>query len=114
MIVKSPIYWKEKGHLMEKSNNNLKAHLIVCTSCTYQMENGQESTPENAVDLRKSIKDEVVPKYGKNNVRVTAVNCLGECSNGIATVIYPKGEWNLGVRPEDRETLIQKIDELCK
>lgn len=99
---------------MDVSDKKLKAHLFVCTSCTYNQPNGSESDPAIAADLRKSIKTEAYEKFGKDRVRVSAVGCLGQCSDGIATVLYPQGEWLLNVRPEDKAKLIKKIEENCR
>lgn len=36
--------------------SKLKAHLFVCTSCTYNRPDGTESSPEEAVAMRKNLK----------------------------------------------------------
>ena len=97
---------------MEISNIAIKAHLFMCTSCTYKKPDLTESTPDDAYNLRKAVKSQAYERFGKQNVRVSAVKCLGECEHGIATVLYPSGEWNLGVRPEDADILLQKIEQL--
>jgi predicted metal-binding protein len=97
---------------METADKNLKAHLFVCTSCTYKKADQTDSLPETAAQLRKNIKNKAIELHGRGVVRVSSVECLGECEHGIATVLYPRGEWNLCVRPEDEEKLLTKIDEL--
>ena len=99
---------------MLKSDLNLCAHLFVCTSCTYTLSDGTESSPESAEVLRKSIKTKASLKYGKDRVRITGVKCLGECESGVATVLYPKAEWNLLITDKDEDLLLGKIDELCR
>lgn len=91
--------------------SKLKAHLFVCTSCTYKRPDGSESSPEEAVALRKNLKNRARECYSKGEVRVSASTCLGECDFGIASVLYPKGEWNLGLRPNDENQLFEKLTE---
>lgn len=91
----------------------LKAHLLVCTSCTYKKLDGSESTPEEAYQLRKCLKKRAKEAFPKDEVRVTAVNCLDECDDGIATVFYPQGEWHLNQRPEDEDKLFNRLSELA-
>ena len=84
----------------------LKAHLFVCTSCTFTLADGLESSPEEAYRMRKNLKSRARELFSKNEVRVTAVTCLGECERGIAAVMYPRGEWFLGLRPSDEDKLL--------
>ena len=91
--------------------SKLKAHLFICTKCTYRKPNGKESDPEEAAKLRKNLKNRAREHYSKKEVRVSASGCLGECDTGIASVLYPKGEWNLSLRPEDEDKLFQKLTE---
>lgn len=97
---------------METKDKKLKAHLFVCTSCTFKKADQTDSLPEVAAELRKNLKNKAIEAHGRGVVRVSSVACLGECEHGIATVLYPSSEWNLGVRPEDEEKLLNKIDEL--
>lgn len=95
--------------------NDLKAHLFVCTSCTYNNPDGSESSPEEAITLRRNLKNRVRECFSKGEVRVSATTCLGECDFGIASVLYPKGEWNLRLRLSDEEKMFQKItDEISR
>lgn len=99
---------------MELKNKKLKAQLFVCTSCSYKKGDQSESLPDEAAQLRKSLKEKAHAKFGKGVVQVSAVKCLGECEHGIATVLYPSQEWNLSVRPSDEELLLSKIEELVE
>ncbi|MBY0413886.1 MAG: (2Fe-2S) ferredoxin domain-containing protein, partial [Bdellovibrionales bacterium] len=85
------------------------AHLFICTSCTYNKSNGAESSPDEAYALRKNLKTRARELYSKNEVRVSASTCLGECDHGIAAVMYPSGEWTLGLRPQDEEKMLTKL-----
>lgn len=91
--------------------SKLKAHLFVCTSCSYKCPDGTESDPAEAVALRKNLKNRAREQFSKNEVRVSASTCLGECDFGIASVLYPKGEWNLGLRPGDEDRMFTKLTE---
>ncbi len=86
---------------------DLKAHMFICTSCTYKKPNGEMSSEDEAFNLRKCVKNKIVDRFGKDKVRVSAVNCLGECDDGIASVTYPNGEWKMNLRPENADELIE-------
>jgi predicted metal-binding protein len=98
-----------KGYLMNLENICLKAHLFVCTSCTYTLPDKNTSLPEEAVILRKNLKERAKLEFGPQNVRVSAVKCLGECKKGIAAVCYPSGQWITGIRASDEEIIYQKL-----
>lgn len=91
--------------------SELKAHLFICTSCTYNRPDGTESSPEEAVALRKNLKTRARELFSKREVRVSGSTCLGECDHGIASVLYPKGEWNLALRLQDEEKMLSKLTE---
>ena len=109
------ILWSEENTMLEVNvsdvSNKMKAHLFVCTSCTYNRPNGTESSPEEAATFRKNLKNRARECFSKKEVRVSASGCLGECDFGIASVLYPKGEWNLGLRPGDEEKMFAKLTE---
>lgn len=87
----------------------LSAQLFICTSCTYKKENGEMSSEEEAIKLRKNVKNKVSECFDIETVRVSACQCLGECENGIAAVLYPEGEWKLNLRPENELELVEII-----
>jgi predicted metal-binding protein len=99
---------------MESSNKNLKAHLFICSSCTYKKADQSDSLPGEAELLRKRIKSYVKENIPAGMAQVTGVRCLSECDHGIATVLYPSNEWNLCVKPDDYENLVQKIKALVE
>ncbi len=90
---------------------SLKAHLLICVSCTYKCKNGKDSDPDEAAKLRNNLKKRVKESFSKDEVRVTAVKCLGECDNGIASVLYPKGQWTLDLRPEDEDEIFKNLSD---
>lgn len=89
----------------------LKAHLFVCTSCTYRRPDGSESSPEEAVRLRKNLKNRARECFSKKEVRVSASTCLGECDFGIASVLYPSGTWIKGQKESDEDRLFTLLSE---
>lgn len=89
---------------------NYKAHLFICTKCRFIKEDGQLCDEKLASDFRKSVKDLAKAKFGKGVVRVNASGCLDNCENGICSVLYPSGKWNIQLRPGDEEKLIQAIE----
>lgn len=91
--------------------SKLKAHLFVCTSCSYKRPDGTESDPQEAVAMRKNLKNRARECFSKSEVRVSASTCLGECDFGIASVLYPSGEWMKNLRPSDEDNLFQKLTE---
>ena len=91
--------------------SELKAQLFICTSCTYNRPDGVESSPEEAYKMRKNLKTRVRELFSKKEVRVSASTCLGECEHGIAAVMYPKGEWTLGLRPADEDKMFTRLTE---
>lgn len=89
---------------------NLKCHLFICTSCTYIKTDGTESLPEEAKELRQSVKKEAVALYGRDNVRVSSVGCLGTCDHGISSVMYPQNEWRQNLKAESAPELLSWIN----
>ncbi len=97
--------------MSENNLPSLKAHLFICTSCQFKTSEDELSDAELAVNFRSNIKKVAVERWGKANVRVSAVKCLGECERGIASVLYPKAQWRCGLRPGDESKMVQWIEE---
>jgi len=87
----------------------VKQHLFICTNCTYKMPNGDESSNEEAITLRRNLKNKMRESEFKEVVKVSAVSCLGECEKGIAAVFYPEGEWVLECRGSYEKQLEEKL-----
>ncbi len=78
--------------MLEK--NLYELHVFVCTN---KRENGKECCADKgAVEFREQLKGWAKEKYGKR-IRINSAGCLDCCSKGIATVIYPDGEWHLKI-----------------
>src|SRR5437764_199600 len=74
--------------------NLYELHVFVCTN---KRENGKECCADKgSVELRDQLKTWAKEKYGKR-VRINSSGCMDCCSQGIATVIYPHGEWHLEI-----------------
>lgn len=99
---------------MQQNENKLKAHLIICTSCTYQLLDQSTSSESEAFNLRKNLKNRCREKYSKELVKVSASTCLGKCEEGIAGVLYPEGKWFTNIRPTDEDQLFQEVERLIK
>lgn len=89
-------------------SKNLEAHLFVCTN---KKEKGECCADKGGAELRNRLKeicqDESRGWHGR--VRVNASGCLGRCSEGIAAVLYPKGEWFTKLKATDTETLVSAL-----
>ncbi|MGB0453547.1 MAG: (2Fe-2S) ferredoxin domain-containing protein [Bacteriovoracaceae bacterium] len=88
---------------------NFQNHIFICTRCSYKGEDGEQTTPEQAQELRKTLKKEILEIHPKDKVRVNASGCLGQCDNGVSCVIYPEQTWILGNDPRKPETLKQSL-----
>lgn len=89
----------------------LKAHLFICTNCTYKYNGNEESDNEEAKTLKKNLKKRLGESFPKDEVRVSSASCLSMCEHGIASVLYPQGRWNLSLRLKDEDALFEKVVE---
>lgn len=93
--------------------SDYKAHVFICTQTK---EKGDFCAAKGAVDLRARLK--ALSKKDKPHweelVRVNSAGCLGKCSEGIACVIYPKGEWMTSLNGSDDQKIIDKIESYLK
>ena len=89
-----------------------KLHLFICTSCSYDDKNGKPCAPETAAQFRSNLKTMCKKEFAKDELRVNSSGCLGQCEDGIASVLYPHGEWNLNLRPGDETRLLERLREL--
>lgn len=88
--------------------SNFKAHVFICTNSS----EGEEScAAKGAKDLRGNLKKRFKedPEIDQKSIRINSSGCLGLCSQGIACVIYPEGEWITRVNVQDEENLYKLI-----
>lgn len=86
------------------SENNLKAHLFICT---HHKNEGESCGAKNSLKLRADLKEEF-SNY-KGEVRINAAGCLGKCGEGIAAVLYPQSKWYLGLKDTDLDFLKNEV-----
>jgi predicted metal-binding protein len=95
----------------------VKAHLFVCT---HTRENGESCGAKGSSGLVDRLKARFKGRYAKNEMRVNRSGCLGKCEQGIACVLYPEGEWRLGIQAEgpraaeDELALISAVERLAE
>ena len=94
-----------------KEKNLYACHVFVCTN---KKDGGKECCADKgAAKLRDELKAWAKEKYGKK-VRINASGCLDFCAKGIATVIYPSGEWHFSLTSGDCEKLKMEIDSVMQ
>ena len=114
----APIVWKAlnlvarpvKGFCKLRSNKveesmAYKTHLFICT-------NGPDKEgrcgSKGSEDLRKNLKDRCKQAFGKD-VRINSSGCLGHCEQGIAAVLYPKGQWFFDLSKKEDDLLFKAV-----
>lgn len=89
-------------------NPGYKTHVFVCTNGG---ENPQKCASKGSEGLRRSLKDQCAPLFGKS-VRINASGCLGYCEHGITSVIYREGqpaEWHLELTADSQNILMDSL-----
>lgn len=93
---------------MKSYNQRSKAHLFICTR---QKEQGKQCCAlKNASVLRAELK-EWCQEYAPD-VQVTAAQCLGKCSEGIAAILYPQAQWITELELKDKEKIQDLLSKL--
>ena len=84
-----------------------KSHLFICT-------NGPgvpgKCGDKNSEQLFFKVKELSRGKDWGTSVRISKSGCLGQCENGTACVLYPKGEWFFKQTPESAPALTEAIE----
>lgn len=71
---------------MEKSTNDLKKHLLICT----RTKEGKECCgAKNSQSLVDELKTWIKQNNLKDSIKVTGTQCLGHCEEGITAFLYP-------------------------
>ncbi len=85
----------------------LEAHLFVCTN---RKERGECCAAKGGAELRDELKRLTAqrPEW-KGRVRVNAAGCLGHCEDGVAAVLYPRGEWFTKLSPAGAPRLLEVL-----
>jgi len=84
-----------------------KAHLFICV-------NGQPNeegkcASKGAEELHRKVKDLCKNEPFNPDVRINKSGCLGYCSRGISTVMYPQGVWNLQKTKDSEKELFEQV-----
>ncbi len=90
-----------------RAKNLYECHVFVCTN---KKEGRECCADKGAAALRDQLKIWAKEKYGKR-VRVNNSGCLDFCSKGIASVIYPDGDWIMNLTSQSLDDLKQAISE---
>lgn len=89
----------------------LDAHLFICTN---KRDKGECCADKGSVELRDEVK-RLAKKAGlKGRIRVNAAGCLGHCSEGITTVLYPEGKWLTQLTKDDAPVLLEMLLKIGK
>ena len=92
---------------------DFKAHLFVCTNDRGAGAKRESCCPKGSEELRAKVK-EMCKARGIKGVRINSSGCLDQGEHGIAAVLYPKGEWFLGLKPGDEEKLVAAVEKAAK
>ncbi|MBX9765858.1 MAG: (2Fe-2S) ferredoxin domain-containing protein [Bdellovibrionales bacterium] len=91
---------------MTEKKLDYDVHVFVCTN---QKDKGESCGAKGGADLRSEVKASC-KKNGWEGVRINAAGCLGHCEMGIAAVVYPAGDWFVGLGSKDTQTLVSAVE----
>ncbi len=90
---------------MKAEKSIFKQHVFVCT---FERETGESCGKKGSLDLMRRLKVWAKSHLSPDsNIRINPSGCLGQCEQGIACVIYPKGDWRLNVKSQGEEAELQ-------
>jgi len=91
---------------MKTDNDYYDFHFFVCTN---QKERGGDCASKGSLELFAKLKAwsrTLTPEQtGGRKIRINKSGCLDRCTEGIACVAYPKGEWITDAKLEDLEAI---------
>lgn len=98
---------------MNSASSDVKLHVFICTN---QKGEGKPCCASlGGKEIREQLKNRIgAHRELKGKVRINASGCLDKCTEGVACVIYPQGEWLSHVSVNDLDALEQKILLLSK
>jgi (2Fe-2S) ferredoxin len=82
--------------------------------CTNVREGGRVACANpgrGGLELCEALKHGVKKLGLKGKVRVARTGCLDLCEKGPNAFLYPDGEWLSGLKPEDAEGILKKLEE---
>ncbi|HEY9756054.1 MAG TPA: hypothetical protein V6C97_12885 [Oculatellaceae cyanobacterium] len=77
-----------------------KKHVFVCVS-------GKTCPGEGAVEVCDALRQEIVSRGLKKEIRINKSGCFDQCGNGSVIVVYPEGVWYAHVKPEDCKEIVE-------
>lgn len=95
--------------MSENQPKTYETHVFICTKCSYKTETGHCSEASIAANFRKNLKTMVKSELPDKKIRINASGCLGQCELGIASVIYPRQDWHVGLRPGDEIKILELL-----
>lgn len=100
---------------MEKLTKPFDIHVLICTNTRPEGQK-QSCGPLGADSLRAEIKEWLRAELkarpslaSQTKARVNGSGCLDFCAKGIALAIYPQGDFLLGLRGTDSETVKSQL-----
>lgn len=81
--------------------------------CTNAREGGRVACANpgrGGLELCEALKHGVKKLGLKGKVRVARTGCLDLCEQGPNVFLYPEGEWLSGLKPEDAEGILKKLE----
>lgn len=89
---------------IEESKPNI--HLFICTN---YKEDRECCASKGAAELRLRLKNWIKNNNHKEDIKVTASQCLGHCAEGIAMCLHTKNEWHKNVSADDYELITEYL-----
>ena len=77
-----------------------KKHVFVCVS-------GKTCPNDGAVEVCDTLRQEIVSRGLKTEIRINKAGCFDQCGNGSVMVIYPEAVWYAHVKPEDCKEIVE-------
>lgn len=96
---------------MKNIDSKIEVHVFVCTN---QKPPGKECCAlKGGKELREELKDRFLKREDlRGRVRINASGCLDKCSQAVACVIYPKGEWIVQAAAQSADAIEARVLEL--
>jgi (2Fe-2S) ferredoxin len=92
-----------------------QAHLFVCTNDRGPGAKRESCGHKGAEKLREQVKAACRDRgFPKGSVRINSAGCLDQCEKGIAAVLYPSGEWFLGLNETNVDKLVDAVEKAVK
>jgi (2Fe-2S) ferredoxin len=86
-----------------------KKHVFIC-------ENERDAknalgccASKGAKQITEHLKQKCLDAGLKGQVRINKAGCLGQCSKGVALVIYPEAQWHFNVTLENVDNIFNSM-----